>query len=237
MSRSLICLTLAAALLAACTPAPEKFSDSDAAKALRTTPKQLHVDGERLVHATAFGHGSAQLAEGERGSLADFLTASDIMPDARIYLQPPADDHVSRARIATLIRDLSRQGHTVAVLPPSSDVVQPDHLLVIVQRYVVSLPNCPDWTKPSSTDDANTLASNFGCATMTDLGLMVADPRDLVVGRKLGPSDAGEAGLAIQRYRTDNTLPLPAESAGEVYGAPAPTASGAAAPPTLDAGN
>ena len=44
----------------------------------------------------------------------------------------------------------------------------------------------PTGAGESGTDFANLPHSNFGCATQTNLGLMVAEPRDLVRGRALG---------------------------------------------------
>jgi len=72
---------------------------------------------------------------------------------------------------------------------------------VVVERYVVTPPDCPNWTKPPYGDHSNTPASNFGCATATNLGLMVADPRDLVIGRSLGPPRGDPALYGYSRYR------------------------------------
>jgi len=66
---------------------------------------------------------------------------------------------------------------------------------------VVMTPQCPDWRKPSEDDPSNTPSSNLGCATETNLGLMVADPRDLVVGKDIAPSDADHNDYAVRRYR------------------------------------
>jgi pilus assembly protein CpaD len=44
--------------------------------------------------------------------------------------------------------------------------------------------------------------SNLGCANATNLYLMVADPRDLVSGRMLGPADGEEAVRAVDNYRS-----------------------------------
>ncbi|HEX9489010.1 MAG TPA: CpaD family pilus assembly lipoprotein, partial [Stellaceae bacterium] len=66
----------------------------------------------------------------------------------------------------------------------------------------VTPPDCPNWSKPASGDHSNTLPSNFGCADATNLGLMVADPRDLVLGRSLGPPRGDPALYGYSRYRT-----------------------------------
>ena len=115
------------------------------------------------------------------------------------------------------MRDLSRNGYSVATLPTAPDAVPANSLLVVVERYVVTPPDCPDWTKSPNGDHENAVTSNFGCANVTNLGLMVADPRDLVVGRDLGPADADYTSLAIQRYRAGKTAPLPGASAGTTY--------------------
>ena len=69
-------------------------------------------------------------------------------------------------------------------------------------------PACPDWSRASGTDFANLPHSNQGCATETNLGLMIADPKDLVRGRSLAPADGVQAAEAIVRYRTGKVTPL-----------------------------
>ena len=51
-------------------------------------------------------------------------------------------------------------------------------------------------------------SSNFGCANERNLGLMVANPADLLRGREPGPADGDFAAFGIQRYRADKTEPL-----------------------------
>jgi pilus assembly protein CpaD len=75
----------------------------------------------------------------------------------------------------------------------------------------VTPPPCPDWRKPATTDFNNQEGANFGCATETNLGLMVANPRDLVNGKTLGPADAEATAKAVQNYR-ENKVPEPKSS-------------------------
>ena len=79
--------------------------------------------------------------------------------------------------------------------------------------YHITLPNCPDWSKPIGTDSSNTTSSNLGCANQSNLARMVADPRDLVRGRRLGPADGVREAEAVVRYRTDNVKELNQELA------------------------
>ena len=85
----------------------------------------------------------------------------------------------------------------------------PNALRLVVGRYVVIPPSCPNWSKPSGGDSNNRTGSNFGCATATNLGAMVADPGDLVIGKTLGPGDATVSAGAVQRYREDSIKELP----------------------------
>jgi hypothetical protein len=52
---------------------------------------------------------------------------------------------------------------------------------------------------------------NLGCATAHNLGAMIAEPHDLVVGRDPGPADGERAVLSIQRYRRGEEKPLMSE--------------------------
>ncbi len=64
----------------------------------------------------------------------------------------------------------------------------------------------------------NTRSSNFGCATATNLGLMVADPGDIVAGRDPGLMDGEFTARSIERYRKGQTTPLkgPGASAAQI---------------------
>jgi pilus assembly protein CpaD len=87
----------------------------------------------------------------------------------------------------------------------------PNALTIVVGRYIVIPPNCPNWSKPSSGDPNNRTSSNWGCATTTNLGAMIADPGELVTGKPLGPGDATVSAGSVQRYREDSIKELPTD--------------------------
>jgi pilus assembly protein CpaD len=82
---------------------------------------------------------------------------------------------------------------------------------LVMERYLVTLPACPDWSRQSGTDFSNQPFSNFGCATQSNLGLMVAEPKDLVSGRTLAPADGVHQAEGIVRYRTGKVVELQEE--------------------------
>ncbi len=178
------------------------------------TTKQLKVDYTELKHQAAFAPASAALASGEAASLGSFLDSAAVMPDDHVYLEAASDDRLAAQRIGSVTRELARRGLGAKVLPASDKDVGSDQLLVKVERYVVTPPNCPDWTRSPLENHENAVASNFGCATVTNLGLMVSDPRDLIVGRQLGPEEGDPAILAIERYRAGKPKDLPGGSSG-----------------------
>jgi len=218
----ILCLALAGGLLAACD-SPGEWSAAEA-------PRQMHVDFQRLTHTAGFGVSATQLAQTEQESLTAFLQAAQVTTDDPVYLEGATSDRLSGPRISALARDLTRQGYAVATLPAAPDAVPKNALLVVVERYVVTPPDCPNWTKSPSDDHENAQSSNFGCADANNLGLMVADPRDLVIGRQLGPAGAAQAGLAIQRYRAGQTTPLIGTQAGQTYGTTQSGPGGGGAP-------
>jgi pilus assembly protein CpaD len=205
-----LCLGLGLAL-AGCTPPTSEWSEAQ-------SPKKLQVDYVRLQHTAAFAPGSADLAEGEAADLAAFLEQSQVSGGDHVYLQPAGEDNLTAQRIAQLTRQLSPRGIGASALPPSAKDVPADHMLLVIERYVVTPPNCPDWTKPAyGAGHSNAMPSNYGCADVTNLGLMIADPRDLVIGRTLGPQEGNPATAAVLRYRECKTRPLTAASADSVY--------------------
>jgi pilus assembly protein CpaD len=200
-----LCLGLGL-ILGGCTPSTSERTEVEA-------PKQLHVDFVRLRHAAAFVPGRAELAGGEAQKLAAFLQSASVSPQDHVYLEPGSDDRLSAARIGLMAKEMARKGVGAQALPPGS--VPADSMLVVVERYVVTPPNCPNWSGPAVGDHSNQPSSNFGCSDATNLGLMVADPRDLVIGREMGPQEGNDALYGIERYRAGNTKVLaPTPSTG-----------------------
>lgn len=86
--------------------------------------------------------------------------------------------------------------------PITAGNVAPGNVRVIVSRAKATVPGCPDWSRPSEPNFDNHNGSNFGCAINGNLAAMVADPRDLIVGRGSdGASDISTSGKAIKSYR------------------------------------
>jgi pilus assembly protein CpaD len=194
-NRKLAYLSLCLGLtLAGCNPDAPAWNPAD------RSPQPMKVEFVRLQHPAAFTSGSDKLAGGESEKLMAFLSGAQVSGEDHVYFQAAPGDKLAAMRIGALTREVGQQGVGASMMPPASDV-PPNELRIIVERYVVTPPDCPNWTKDPTSNHENTVASNFGCATVTNFGLQVADPRDLVVGRTMGPEEGDPAIAAINRYR------------------------------------
>jgi len=188
-----------AGALAGCAPSLQNSQWSGA-----ESPKHNQV---LLLHQTydvRFDPGKDALSPAEQKRLAEFVANEDIGHYDEITLASgngaDAKSAGLAARRAASVAAYLRGLHLKSA--PDGVLAAPvDQVTISIARYVVVTPQCPDWRKPSEDDPGNTPSSNLGCANETNLGLMVADPRDLVVGKDLAPSDADHSDAAVQRYR------------------------------------
>ena len=185
------------ALLTACTPRTEEWSPAE-------SPKRNVVNWVEYHHSVAFRDGSTKMTAAERASLDGFLGRVAEGEGVRITLAgTAAGDEALAMRRETAIAAYLRERGFRGQLSATPKTAAGDAVTVSVGRYIVTPPSCPDWSKPAGSDPANRVASNFGCATEANLGLMVADPGALVHGYPIGPGDGDTLAKGIQNYRTN----------------------------------
>jgi len=182
-------------------------------------PKQLKVEQVHYSHDVNFAAGDDRLAVSERERLDSFLAHAQVGSTDKVYVNlEPDGERVTERRVSTVAAFLKLRG-----LKPASPTTgfaegkaKDNTIQVVVRRYLVTLPGCPDWTSDTSDTFNNDVHSNYGCATVSNLGMMVADPEDLVRGRTLSPADGDYLRTSIVNYRTGKTKPLldPKSSSG-----------------------
>lgn len=190
----------------------EDFSEVVAAK----EPKASLVQYQHEIH---FPYGEDTLVLAERERLSAFFDRTDLGYGDRVHVIAARAANGGRTEDAQRL-DLRRKETVTAYLRQYGVRVDPllssfgaatseeGAVRVVVRRYVVTLPACPDWTAPPGHTFNNQPRSNWGCATATNLGMMVADPGDLVRGRGPGPRDGETAARSVRHYRQDATKPL-----------------------------
>lgn len=210
---------VAVALLAfaGCAPGNAEYSKSEA-------PAQLRVDGATSELAFAFAPGSARLSAGEDARLDRLVAAGAIRPADRVDVAASGPPALADARSAALSRRLLRWGIVADNRPLAA--VPPDRAVLMVGRYAVTLPHCPNWSMRDAGDFTNAPTSNFGCATSVNLGLMAASPADLTGGRTLAAADGKPAVQAVENY-LDGKVQLPTPTQIGPIQAPTSTTSSA----------
>jgi len=218
--------------LAACTPS-NLGPDPNLGWLAAGSPKGLEVDRAEYRHAVYFDTDEAELTALEQDRLLTFLRSVAPTTTDNIRIEGHADERASdlynlelaSRRIETVsgfLRDrglerVELQASAFGEAVPAAAGSDPDawrrnrRVELVLERHLVTLPACPDWSRRSGMDFANQPHSNFGCATETNLGLMIAEPRDLVRGRKLGPADGIHQAEGIVRYRTGKVIELQEE--------------------------
>ncbi|HXQ51179.1 MAG TPA: CpaD family pilus assembly lipoprotein [Stellaceae bacterium] len=206
----------AALTLAAC--ASQGNADLDGALGNQVQP--LHVDHVRVQYSAAFAPGASELPVSEAMRLQTFLDQAGLRPNDRVYVATPSGDPLAASRIGKIADLLARRAVGVATVATPPQGVPPNHILVLVDRYVVMQPACPNWSASPETGHDNVPTGNFGCATMSNLSLMIANPRDLMAGREMGPADGDPSLNAIARYRADQVKPFSTGSGSGAAAAP-----------------
>jgi len=194
MSAMRILGSLAAlAVLAACTePLPTDYREKYALRPFPTTV----VMPMQMEQATLTGEDDARfssLVAGylDRGHGPITISGRVSSPDA------PVPDNLIRIRKRLLAAGVPASA--IRVLLTNDGAL--GTVVVSFERYEVALPVCGDWSSPPTFNPYNDVSANFGCAWQRDVGLMAADPADLIHKRDSTPPDPRNADRVIQRYR------------------------------------
>jgi pilus assembly protein CpaD len=218
MNRTYFPLALALALaVGACAPVTS-YTDAEA-------PKRIKLDSTTVQLDTHFAPGSASLSPGDAAHLRQLAATGGIGPADRVLVSAAGAPGLASERMAAISSLLLHYG--IVSVAQTGQPVPADRAIVLVTRTLVTLPPCPNWSKPSATDFGNQPSSNFGCATESNLGMMVANPSDLAGGLPAGATAGRPAAAAVNRYLYDKVVLPTANTALPVAtaGSAAPGAS------------
>ncbi|NJO36385.1 MAG: OmpA family protein [Rhizobiales bacterium] len=221
-ARRLCAVAWTAIALAACSPGSAGMNAADGWLEAGS-PKALDVDRALFRHTVFFATDRDDIVGSEQDRLIAFLRAAQPSTNDSIRIEGHADERATELYnldlasrrmdavgrflndhgISRLEMQASSFGERAPAVEGSSEHAwrKNRRVEIVLERYLVTPPACPDWSRRSGVDFANNPHSNFGCATQTNLGLMVANPRDLVRGRELAPADAVHQANGIVRYR------------------------------------
>lgn len=214
------CLALAS--LVGCESLENMMPETQAPK--MPASKRLQLQAIDHAHAVRFPADRAGLLSGEAERLLGFLRQRAraarytlfVIPEPLPASAPPTlgDD-----RAETVAAYLESRGFHTQVLPSGAPVASAradGDVRVMVRSYTITLPGCPDWSTDPSHSFDNVVHSNWGCATATNLGMMVADPADLARGRQPGDADGELLSKRVDDYRKGETKALDPEDVGTI---------------------
>ncbi|MGD9615973.1 MAG: CpaD family pilus assembly lipoprotein [Alphaproteobacteria bacterium] len=219
-------LPLSALGLSGCVPPPADYTESE-------WPKNLRLDPAPAQLALGFASGSSRMRPGDLARLRASAGGGGLVLSDRVVVAVAGPPELASARFEAVAAALLPYG----IVPSRVSLAAspPDAAVIRRERYMVTLPPCPDWSKPAAGagDFTNTASSNFGCAAAVNLGLMIAQPADLVEPRQVGMTDARPAVDAVNNYRLGKVqLPPPANigpiAVPAIQAPPAPPPAGAA---------
>ncbi len=204
---SFLLAVAAVVALVGCTPETALYTPAE-------SPKTVKLDWVHFEHLVAFPYGGATLAPDAQARLATFLTRTAPGYGDEVLVGPgPVPARLAgaaAARTDAVADALRARGVAAHIAAPEIAPVRWDGAVrVVVGRYLMRTPDCPDWTKPPDGDPLNRPHSNWGCATATNLDLMVANPADLVHGRTMTADDGDQAARTYRVYRALNQYAPP----------------------------
>lgn len=140
------------------------------------------------------------LPPSEVARLDSWFSSLDLRYGDSIYVDAGPYSDAARAEVAGIA---GKYGLLVSPgAPVTAGAVPEGSVRVVVSRTIASVPNCPNWERPSQPNYNNKSMPGFGCAVNGNMAAMVANPEDLFHGREgTGVLDTATAAKAVDVYR------------------------------------
>lgn len=164
-------------------------------------PIKNEVEIRHVAYTAQFHRRQDTLSPGQLDELKAALGEAEPMASeqVRITVHPAQMKNEERQRYLTkLLRAMGYANKIIRFEP--SDAMKANEAEIDITYAAVVPPQCPDWTGSPVVSYSNTGHSNFGCASVVNLGLQVADPHDLVKGEGDLSPDSERNALVIRQY-------------------------------------
>ncbi|MCV6587623.1 MAG: CpaD family pilus assembly protein [Marinobacterium sp.] len=151
-----------------------------------------------------------QLDKQDRQALTDFLRSHGPLINQRLVIvQQGAVDE--RRQLERWMKQLGIAAAQVRYRKQAAGAVR--QVQVTTEYFVARTPDCPGNNHASGTPvHQQSRSPSFGCATASNLAMMVSDPRELVKGKELGPASGARASNAMRLYLQHGVTSLSANN-------------------------
>ncbi len=137
---------------------------------------------ERNNYALDVQTDGSGLAIAEQQRVNGWFEAMDLRYGDRISVDDPSNNPAVKSAVEDLA---GRFGLLVSnTAPTTQGYLQPGQARIVITRSTASVPGCPDWSAKSDMNYFNATHPGYGCAVNSNLAAMVADPEDLLEGKK-----------------------------------------------------
>ncbi len=160
--------------------------------------KQPVVETTNFTFDVQTNGGGLPISEKQR--LSGWFDTMGLAYGDRVTVEDPSNNPA----VATAVNELAgRHGIIVSeTAPTTSGFLNPGQARVVITRSSASVPGCPDWSAKSDANYLNATSPGYGCAVNSNLAAMVADPQDLLEGKKgSGETTIATSNKAISTYR------------------------------------
>lgn len=194
--------------LAACQHSPSVESTYDPRFMEYEQRHPLTLQQQEHVLPLLVGANANGLTSGDRTALSGFMQSYQSQGEGSLRIRVPQGSMNASAAHNALgdIHDVvaAAGGNTSAILVERYQVDNPTAhapIMAIFDRLEAVTNPCGTWNDRTNPSPDRTDYYNFGCASQSNLGAMLADPRDLVRPRGVGFPDAGRRAEVLARYR------------------------------------
>jgi len=197
---------LACLVLVSCSGAAN-FADGD-------NQKRNEVKMIKIPFMITFDAGSSSLSGKSIARLDAFMMRSNVSYGDELSMDFPLNrdgelSEMGEKRMAFMSGHLKDRGlHLSSEVTPYGMNPGAEQARFLISRYVVTPPVCGAWSQPSTGNFGNASLSELGCTNQANLGLMVANPRDLIIGTTTGFPDTESSAKAVKTFRAKKPTKL-----------------------------
>lgn len=139
------------------------------------------------------------ISPAEQTRLAGWFDAMGLRYGDQVAIDDPLASQATRASVSALV---AKHGLIVSPRPPLTQAsLNAGTVRITLTRASATVPGCPDWSANSETNLSNATHPNFGCATNSNLAIMVANPDDLLHGATSDSNTVITSNKAISTLR------------------------------------
>ena len=164
------------------------------------------VEVTNFSHSVNFADGSATLSDAEKAGLDNFVYSQGLGYGDQLVLDFASGDTAWGEKMAAVNNFLKTRGFWVKYATQSGSNSDVNSAALVVNRYSVITPDCVALGEESFVPGELWNNKTFGCVNAHNLGLMVANPQDLIEGQPDTLPATWSAVRAMQMYRSRHSL-------------------------------